>query len=361
MEQSLINIETSDFSYYTICLVDNGLFPHPGSSVQIHSAIVDDYIQSLVQKYGIQSIQSIHHSVYYRHSSDRKLANLPPYNLHRMRRFSDIIQHADDFDLTVFDYTVLTVSDLRETNNKKFEVVFDLQEVFNFASIIPLEERFLAVSEDQVLTVDIWLAANNPEVHKQENGDKSMHGKMTFTKVDGKPHQYKIYLGENVVTWDLLFKADDLPDKNALLSLYQTGFFNLDLLAIQTDVVTWDLLFKADDLPDKNALLSLYQTGFFNLDLLAIKSDVVAYLSDNTSKHLGLTEYLQDLISENFDGYQHPLGDFSIELYNNLQLVLHSFIGENLTIANLNKIKAGIAAKMFNTMLDYDLVAKKLK
>jgi hypothetical protein len=323
MEQSLINIETSDFSYYTICLVDNGLFPHPGSSVQIHSAIVDDYIQSLVQKYGIQSIQSIHHSVYYRHSSDRKLANLPPYNLHRMRRFSDIIQHADDFDLTVFDYTVLTVSDLRETNHKKFEVVFDLQEVFNFASIIPIEERFLAVSEDQVLTVDIWLAANNPEVHKQENGDKSMHGKMTFTKVDGKPHQYKIYLGENVVTWDLLFKADDLPDKNALLSLYQTGFFNLDLLAI--------------------------------------KSDVVAYLSDNTSKHLGLTEYLQDLISENFDGYQHPLGDFSIELYNNLQLVLHSFIGENLTIANLNKIKAGIAAKMFNTMLDYDLVAKKLK
>jgi hypothetical protein len=323
MEQSLINIETSDFSYYTICLVDNGLFPHPGSSVQIHSSIVDDYIQSLVQKYGIQSIQSIHHSVYYRHSSDRKLANLPPYNLHRMRRFSDIIQHADDFDLTVFDYTVLTVSDLRETNNKKFEVVFDLQEVFNFASIIPIEERFLAVSEDQVLTVDIWLAANNPEVHKQENGDKSMHGKMTFTKVDGKPHQYKIYLGENVVTWDLLFKADDLPDKNALLSLYQTGFFNLDLLAI--------------------------------------KSDVVAYLSDNTSKHLGLTEYLQDLISENFDGYQHPLGDFSIELYNNLQLVLHSFIGENLTIANLNKIKAGIAAKMFNTMLDYDLVAKKLK
>jgi hypothetical protein len=240
-----------------------------------------------------------------------------------MRRFSDIIQHADDFDLTVFDYTVLTVSDLRETNNKKFEVVFDLQEVFNFASIIPIEERFLAVSEDQVLTVDIWLAANNPEVHKQENGDKSMHGKMTFTKVDGKPHQYKIYLGENVVTWDLLFKADDLPDKNALKSLYQTGFFNLDLLAIQTDVV--------------------------------------ANLSDSTSKHLGLTEYLQDLISENFDGYQHPLGDFSIELYNNLQLVLHSFIGENLTIANLNKIKAGIAATMFNTMLDYDLVAKKLK
>ena len=323
MKQSLINIETSDFSYYTICLVDNGLFPHNGSVVQIHSSIIDAYINVLVQKYGPQSIQSIHHAVYYRHSSDRKLSSSPPYILHRMRRFSDIIQHADDFDLTVFDYTVLTVSDLRETNNKKFEVVFDLQEVFNFASIIPIEERFLAVSEDQVLTVDIWLAANNPEVHKQENGAKSMHGKMTFTKVDGKPHQYKIYLGENVVTWDLLFKADDLPDKNALLSLYQTGFFNLDLLAI--------------------------------------KSDVVAYLSDNTSKHLGLTEYLQDLISENFDGYQHPLGDFSIELYNNLQLVLHSFIGENLTIANLNKIKAGIAATMFNTMLDHDLVVKKLK
>lgn len=302
---TLINLENTDYLHYTLCYVDKKIFPHAGVSVLLDVAIINNHIEQIVKQYGVYSVNSKQYLTYFKFYPE-KFKNSPGYIISRINLF-DGQSYSDDLmkTKTVNQISVI-VEDLIAMDNKEYGVKIDLTNLYVFSENIPDHMKSILVSEDQVITVEPWLA--------------------------------RIPIN-NYVTVD-----EDCPEISKINNRY---FVKLR----KNTAIVYDLIGKVVDLLPDDLQSTVFRLGFYNLDLLSIKKDQLRQVAKPIEKY----DEFQNMSHYDFDASIHPMLKMYDSIYKNVAKEIDTFQGATNTTENREKL----ARTLISTMKSYDIYVDK--
>lgn len=296
----LIKLNNPDYQHFSICYVDNLMFPHAGSPVLLDVKHVNSKIKTLMKIYGKDSLISKQHLIY---------ENSNPQLLERLRDLKKLsIQNNE---------VCLTVEKLIENSDATYDVRIDLSTAFNFNSKIPREKQFLILSENLVKPVEAWVSEVQPEIE-----NSTIEEFEELQKID-KTHYYLRCSGDSHVKFKLLDKLKNLVEEDIYQLVYKNGFFNLDLIAIKHEI-TEEVINQHKEVNEKE--------------------------NKKSSKNM-----LQDMIDMDFHASLNPLSKIYAEIYDKIEQILVENLGDQPTM----HIRSEIAQECFSSLYSFDIFVEK--
>lgn len=359
----IIQRDNQDFNHYTLCFVESPVFPHKDQPVLVDYSILEKYILQLIEKHGNQSVISNHWVKYFQHSNNPLLRNLNIWEIKRIRTFEEMDSSNREKLLNhkTVQQVCLKVYDIVESDIDKgsFDIYIDLRNTFMFGPTVLESEKYFVVSENQVKVAEPWLAEVNEFDLNFTIDDKN---KRKLFYVEDQSEGSLFYCininGEQAIPFRLQYPLKEVSTENIYDTIIQSGFYNLDVLAIEKASMEKDLPSLSDQRQKIKELLNDVLTKEFD-DIQYEKLEQVI----QTPNHEALEKQKQEIVKSIFrneadydaEKMLHPMLDMFDDLYGLISTEIiknHGFQETQLTRENMSRI-------FLRALGSYDLSIKK--